>query len=292
MVVDAHTHAWGPDTADHPWATPAIVEAVEDLPVATEYTADVLLSDMDAVGIDEAFVVGLPVTHWLDNWYVKEVAREYDRLYGIGLLDPFADDAADRLRDLMAVDDVVGFRLATVYPRDGMYEVDPGDTVRTDWLRDAVDQTDFWEACAETDAAVTLLSHYEQNDQVQELVDAYPDLAYVVDHLGRADASVPADDPDFARFADLCENENVLVKASAIPALSNEEFPHRDMDDRLRWLLDECGREQVAWGSDYQFISPVTDYEETLTCLDHMDSLSAGDVRWLTERSFERHLGV
>lgn len=292
MVIDAHTHAWGPDVEDHPWTTEPIVAAVEELPIETEYTAEVLLEDMDAVGIDEAFVIGLPVTHWLDNWYVKEVAREYDRLYGIGLLDPFADDAADALRDLLAVDDVVGFRLATVYPRDEMYEIDPGDTVQTDWLRDAVGETDFWEACAETDAAVTLLAHYQQSDQIQDLVDAYPDLTYVVDHFGRAEASVPRDDPDLQRLVGLCENENVLLKASAIPAISNEPFPHLDVEERIRWLLDECGREQVAWGSDYQFISPVTDYESTLTCLDHMDSLSDGDVEWLTERSFKRHLDV
>lgn len=292
MVIDAHTHAWGPDTPEHPWTTEPIVEAVEALPVETEYTADVLLDDMDEVGIDEAFVVGLPVTYWLDNWYVKHVARTYDRLYGIGLVDPFADDAAETLRELMAIDDVVGFRLAPVYPRDRMYEVDPGETVRTDWLLDAIDETEFWEACAQTDAVVTLLSHYEQNDQVQELVDAYPDLTYVVDHVGRADASVPTDDPAFGRFADLCANENVLVKASAIPALSNEPFPHSDMGERIRWLLDECGRTQVAWGSDYQFISPGTDYERTLTCLDHMDELSNSDVDWLTERSARRHFGV
>ena len=292
MVVDSHTHAWGPDTDKHPWQTEAIIEAVENLPVETTYTAEDLLADMDAVGINEAFVVGLPVTYWLDNWYVKKVAREYDRLYGIGLVDPFADDAVLTLEDLMAVDGLVGFRLATVYPRAGMYEVDPAETVETTWLLDAIDETEFWEACAATDATVTLLSHYTQNDQIQKLVETYPDLTYVIDHFGRADASVPLDDSDLTKFSELCMNENVLVKASAIPALSKEDYPHLDMEERICWLLDECGREQVAWGSDYQFISPVTDYESTLTCLDQMDRLSKGDRRWLTERSFKHHLEI
>lgn len=292
MVIDSHTHAWGPDTDDHPWETEPMVETARDLPVETVYSADELLSDMDELGVDEAFVVGLPVTDWLDNWYVEKVAREYDRLYGIALLDPFADDAADELRRLMDIEDLVGVRLATVFPRDRMYAVDPADTVQTEWLRDAVDESAFWEACAETGASVNLLSHYRQLDQVRELVDAYPDLTYVVDHFGRASADVPTDDEDFARLADLAQNGNVLVKASAIPALSDEAFPHLDMEDKIRWLLDECGREQVAWGSDYPFVSSASDYEGTLACLDHMDSLSAQDRRWLTERSFERHLGL
>lgn len=269
-----------------------MVETARDLPVETVYSADELLDDMDEIGVDEAVVVGLPVTDWRDNWYVERVAREYDRLYGIALVDPFADDAADELRRLMAIDDLVGFRLATVFPRDRMYEVDPADTVQNSWLRDAADESAFWEACAETDASVNLLTHYEQLDQVQELVDAYPDLTYVVDHFGRAGPDVPTDDGDFSRFADLARNGNVLVKASAVPFLSEEEFPYLDMEEKIRWLLDECGREQVAWGSDYPFVSPASDYEGTLACLDHMESLSDQDRRWLTERSFERHIGV
>jgi len=291
-VIDSHTHVWGPDTDDHPWATEPMVETADELPVETVYSAEELLANMDEVGIDEAFIIGLPVTHWLDNWYVEKVAREYDRLYGIGLLDPFADDAATELHRLMEIEDFVGFRLATVFPRDGMYEVDPADTVETDWLIDAIDESEFWEACAETGTSVNLLCHYEQLNQVQKLVDTYPELTYVIDHFGRAGGDVPDDDDDFARFAELTENENVLVKASAIPYLSNEDFPHLDMENKIRWLLDEVGREQVAWGSDYPFVSPVSDYEGTLTCLDYMDSISSQDREWLTDRSFKRHLDL
>lgn len=291
-ILDSHVHAWGPDTAEHPWETDSIVEAVEGLPVETEYTAEVLLADLDAAGVDEAVVVGLPVTHWLDNWYVEHVAREYDRLYGIALLDPFADDAASELRRLMAVDDVVGFRLAPVFPREAMYEVDPSETVETTWLRDAIEETAFWEACAETGASVNLLAHYTQLDQVHDLVERYPDLSYVVDHFGRAGAGVPVDDPAFQQFADLAAAGDVLVKASAIPAISEESYPHRDVEPKIRWLLDTFGREKVAWGSDYPFISPVTDYESTLTCLEEMDTLSSADHRWLTEHSFRDHVGI
>jgi predicted TIM-barrel fold metal-dependent hydrolase len=291
-ILDSHMHAWGPDTAAHPWETDSIVEAVEALPVETEYTADVLLDDLDAADVEEAVVIGLPLTHWLDNWYVETVAREYDRLYGVALLDPFADDAVDELRRLMAIDDVIGFRLAPVFPRDAMYEVDPSETVQTTWLRDAIDETAFWEACAETGASVNLLAHYTQLDQVQALVERYSELSYVVDHFGRAGADVSVDDPAFARFADLADAGDVLVKASAIPAISEEPYPHLDVADKIRWLLDTFGREKVAWGSDYPFISPHTDYEETLSCLDRMDAISEGEHRWLTERSFRRHVGI
>lgn len=120
---------------------------------------------------------------------------------------------------------------------------------------------------------------------------AYPDLAYVVDHFGRAGGDVPIDDPGFQQFADLAAAGDVLVKASAVPAISEEPYPHRDVESKIRWLLDTFGREKVAWGSDYPFISSVTDYASTLTCLEEMPGLSDGDRRWLTERSFREHVG-
>ena len=170
-------------------------------------------------------------------------------------------------------------------------EVDPGATKQTDWLVDAIEESEFWAACAETGASVNLLAHYTQLDQGQALVEAHPDLTYVVDHFGRAGADVSVDDPAFQQFAELSEVGDVLVKASAIPAISDEDYPHRDVESKIRWLLDTFGREKVAWGSDYPFISPVTDYESTLTCLEEMDGLSDGDRRWLTERSFRGHVG-
>jgi predicted TIM-barrel fold metal-dependent hydrolase len=293
MVFDNHTHAWGPDVEDHPWDTDAMVSLARSLPVADVYDADALLADMDAVGVDEAVVVGLPLPEWHDNWYTLKVAEEYDRLYGIVLADPFHDDAADRLRAEAAHEDVIGYRLASVYPRDRMYAVDPGETVRTDWLLDAIEETAFWEATAETETAVTLLVQYEQLDQVLELVERYPELDYVIDHMARAYADVPFDDPDFATFEDLAEYDNVLVKASALGLLSHEAFPFTDIEGHVRWMLDTFGRGRVAWGSDFPFVSSGgVEYADALACLDHFDSLSTSDRRWLTERAFTRFVGI
>jgi hypothetical protein len=144
---------------------------------------------MDDAGINEAVVVGYPITDWTDNWYTEKAARENDRLYGVGMLNQFADGAEDALREMMAVDGMLGFRLGAVCPYDEMWErFDYGQT----WLRDAIAETDFWEAVRETDALVQIMAHTSQMDQALELVETYPDLAYAFDHYAHADA---ADDP-------------------------------------------------------------------------------------------------
>ena len=288
-MLDTHTHAWGAASEDHPWVNGPLLDLVDGFDVHTVYTADRLLDDMDRAGVDEAVVVGYPICDWTDNWYTLTAVAEYDRLYGIVMLDPFADDAADHLRRCMAVDGVLGFRLGAACPYDAMWErFDPSVT----WLREAIDETAFWEAAVETDAAVQILCDHGQLDQALALVEAYPDLAYLFDHFAHAGPETPTDEGSFARFADLAAYDTVGVKVSEVAHMSETTFPFEDMHDHVRWFLDTFGRERVIWGSDYPNVSDVAAYPETFTWLREVDTLSEADRGWLTGKSFRRHVGL
>ncbi|MFC6964853.1 amidohydrolase family protein [Halocatena marina] len=281
-MFDTHTHAWGAPSPDHPWTNgPLVEESVNHFSTDIVYTADELLTDMDRAGVDEAVIVGYPITDWTDNWYTMNAAEENDRLSGIAMIDQFADGAADTLQEVMAHDGTLGFRLGALCPYDEMWERFDYDET---WLRDAIDETEFWEAAIETDAVVQILSHTSQLDQALQLVEAYPELRYTFDHFAHADASVdPAE--SFAEFEPLSEYENVTVKISEIAHTSNEEHPYEDAFDHVRWLLDTFGRERVLWGSDFPNVSHPEfggmEYAETYEWLDEVPFLSDADRRWL-----------
>jgi len=288
MVIDTHTHAWGPPSRAHPWVNGPIVDLVDEFDVPTVYTADDLLADMDAVGVDEAVVVGYPICEWTDNWYTIECVESHDRLHGVVMLDQFAEGAAERLRKCMAVDGVLGFRLGAICPYDRMWETfDPG----AEWLRDAVDETAFWEAARDTDALVQILADTAQLDQVVELVETFPELSYAIDHFAHADPSAPPEESAFSELAALAEYD-VAVKVSEIPHHSDEAFPYRDMHEHVRWLLETFGRERVVWGSDFPNVSDVATYEESLRWLERVDGLSEKDRKWLTGRAYEDLIGL
>ncbi|MEF8850968.1 MAG: amidohydrolase family protein [Haloarculaceae archaeon] len=287
-MLDPHTHAWGPPSEAHPWVNGPIVDLVDGFDVHTVYTVDRLLADMDRNGVDEAVVVGYPICDWTDNWYTREAASGSDRLHGVVMLDPFADDAAAHLRECMRVDGVLGFRLGAACPYDRMWETfDPAVT----WLREAVAETDFWEAAVETDATVQVLCDHSQLDQALELVEAYPELPYLFDHVAHAGPDTPTDGT-FGQFADLAEYDGVAVKVSEMSHMSDAGFPYADMHDHVRWLLDAFGRERVVWGSDYPNVSDVATYGEARHWLDHVDFLSDRDRTWLTGRAFREHVGL
>lgn len=287
MVVDTHTHAWGPPSPEHPWTNGPLVENhVDTFSVDAVYTAEKLLADMDATGVEEAVVVGYPICDWTDNWYTIEAVEGHDRLTGIVMLDPFAEGADEALRNCMTTDGILGFRLGALCPYERMWETfDP----EVDWLLDAIGETAFWDAARETDAVVQVLCLPEQHDQVLELVEAYPDLTFLLDHVSYADHEY---DLTEIGFADLAEHGSVAVKVSEVPHLSAEEFPYADVHGHLRWLLDAFGRERVIWGSDFPNVSDTAEYGQTLSWLDHVDGLSAGDHEWLTSRAFRRHVGL
>jgi len=284
MVYDTHTHAWGPPTPDHPWTNGPLVEDF-----ASHFSTDIvykdenLLEDMDEAGVDRAVVVGYPITDWTDNWYTIKAAEENDRLTAISMIDQFAEGADEILREIMAHDGMLGFRLGAICPYDEMWERFDYEAT---WLREAIAEDDFWEAAVDTDAVVQIMAHTSQLDQALELVEAYPELRYTFDHFAHADA---ADDPEetFAGFEPLAEYDNVTVKLSEIAHTSNEAYPYEDAHDHVRWLLDTFGRERVLWGSDFPNVSHPEfggmTYEETHGWLDHVDFLTDADRRWLLE---------
>ena len=287
MVIDSHTHAWGRPSPEHPWVNGEIVDLVETFDVPAVYDADRLLADMDEAGVDEAVVVGYPICEWTDNWYTVEAAAR-DRLHGIVMVDQFAHDADDSLRDLMANEGILGFRLGAICPYDRMWETfDP----TVDWLLDAIEEEEFWVAARETDAVVQILAHVDQLDQVVELVDTYPDLTYLVDHFSHADPVASPDESAFSEYATLAEYGNVYAKLSEVQHRSAEAYPYVDMHDHVRWLLDTFGRERLVWGADYPNVSDVATYEECLTWLDRVPEIGDTDLRWLRGRAFEQAVG-
>jgi predicted TIM-barrel fold metal-dependent hydrolase len=285
MVFDSHTHAWGLPSEDHPWVNGDIVELVDTFSTDAAYTADKLLADMDEAGVDEAVVVGYPIVEWTDNWYTVQAAAEYDRLSGVVMVDPFAEGAAAHLRELVSSDGVLGFRLGAICPYDRMWETfDPS----VEWLRDAIEETEFWEAAREEDAAVQILAHVDQLDQVLDVVEAYPELTYLLDHFSHADPGEAPGESAFAAYADLAEYDNVYAKVSEVQHRSEAAYPYEDMHDHVRWLLDEFGRNHVVWGADFPNVSDVATYEECVTWLERVNGLSTGDLNWLRGRALER----
>ncbi|MFF2486585.1 amidohydrolase family protein [Microbacterium sp. NPDC058062] len=121
--------------------------------------------------------------------------------------------------------------------------------------------------------------------QLPDLVafaDALPDLAIVLDHLGKPEVGSPddADPADGTPWAeslrDLARRPNVVCKLSGLPAESPGEWTEAQMRPFLDVALDAFGPDRLLFGSDWPVSGQYGRWLDTVTS-------------WLEDRVGERH---
>ena len=234
MIVDTHVHVWEIDPPKYPVGPTAPSWTSEpDEPG----TADELIEDMDANGVDLSVLVQTSWSTW-DNGYIADsVARFPNRFVGHGLIDP-QDVAgnAELVRYWMADRGLVGFRFHPFYYPDEKILI-------------AKENRPMWEELASRDALIQFHMRAEDADQVGEIARRHPNMTLLIDHMG-----YPNVDEGLAPFApvlSLAQHPNIIVKISDVKGRSKEVFPFRDVHRFVRALLDDFGADRALWGTGY-----------------------------------------
>src|SRR5579885_720297 len=129
LITDAQVHLWEVDRPDRPWPPN------RNMPQGPNgYSAEQMLAEMDAIGVDRAVVVP-PTWAGENNATALEAAARYpDRIAVMGRFDPQAADAHDKLADWLDQPHMLGMRFT--------FHLHPF----VDWLADgSLDW--FWAEC-------------------------------------------------------------------------------------------------------------------------------------------------
>jgi L-fuconolactonase len=283
-VIDAHTHAWGADTDELPWQG-------EVLPPGWRgsHTHEQLIADMDRVGVDESVVVTTPLYGRgprANEYTMRSIEAHPDRLYGVALMDFFEDEATVReaLRRVTGHPRMLGVRMHAALA----YEAIPTDIDRTgEWILDER-LAPVWDEAASLDTCVFVFPKAEQLSMVERLAADHPDVTLVVDHMAWPDETTSAREAPWTDFEDVAERDNVYVKVSSLPRSSASEWPYEDLHGYVRRLLDWFGAERLMLGSDYPWMDDWATYEDCLSWVEAVESLSTRDRAFLSYRTFER----
>jgi predicted TIM-barrel fold metal-dependent hydrolase len=253
VVIDAHAHVWGtPET--YPWE--------ETGPGGAEtlvYTMEDYRADMDTLGIDEAILVAVPV-HGTPSPYVTEHA-DGDRFHAIVLLDYQADDIAEQVATALGHEGVLGVRL------------------HQDEVRMAPEP--FWRAMDERGGHVHLLIQPEHFPVVAERAASYPNVTFVVDHLGLPDVSSDPDTPPYDVMAEIAEESNTYSKITIGPVAREDRYPFESQHRHVRYLLEHFGADRLVWGSEYIYQFKHALPWQTIEFLEEMHFLSDSERRKL-----------
>ena len=234
MIVDTHVHVWEIDPPRYPVGpTAPNFTSLPDKPA----TADELIADMDAHGVDVTVLVQTSWSTW-DNAYIADsVLRFPDRFVGHGMVDPQdeADNAA-AVRHWIEDRGLVGFRFHPMYYKDEKVLTTPGNRR-------------MWEVLAELDAVVQFHTSPPFTNQIAEIATRHPGLKLLIDHMGYP--NLDEGPGPWQPIVELARHPNLYMKISDVKGRSRQEFPFADMHEYVRMLVNAFGAERCLWGTGY-----------------------------------------
>lgn len=194
-----------------------------------------LLSEMAVAGVARAIVIP-PSWGGDGNRLVKEAARSHPR--SLAAIGRFGVDDPSLLSSLETWDvqnGLLGLRLLFNTPayvgmlREGV----------CDWI---------WPRAEEKNVPLMMLVQ-ESDDCLGSIAARHPRLRLIIDHLGVGGGGSHFRDRIDALLT-LSIHPNIAVKATALPLYSQVEYPHADVLDQVRRVVDAYSPDRVFWGTD------------------------------------------
>ena len=234
MIVDTHVHVWEIDPPRYPVGpTAPNFTSLPDKPA----TADELIADMDAHGVDMTVLVQTSWSTW-DNAYIADSVQRFpDRFVGHGMVDP-QDEAgnAEAVRHWIEDRGLAGFRFHPMYYKDEKVLTTPGNRR-------------MWEVLAELDAVVQFHTSPPFANQIDEIATRHPGMKLLIDHMGYPD--LDEGPGPWQPIVELARHPNLHVKISDVKGRSRQEFPFADLHEYVRMLVNAFGAERCLWGTGY-----------------------------------------
>ncbi|MHB8499568.1 MAG: amidohydrolase family protein [Candidatus Acidiferrales bacterium] len=227
-----------------------------------------LLNEMATAGVKRAILIP-PSWAGDGNGLVVDAARAHPTSFAVIGRLAFEDPAfRATLEDWNHHNGLLGFRLLFNTPEH--VETLRGGTM--DWL---------WPVAEKHQIPLMILAH-DSNDVLERIAEKHPRLRLVIDHLGMTrGVSGPEFRNGIERLLTLASLPNIAVKATALPLYSESEFPHLDVLEQIRMVIDAFSADRVFWGTDLTRLR--CSYRQAVEMMSHLE--------WKDEHEVELVMG-
>jgi L-fuconolactonase len=237
-VIDIHPHIVSPDTQRYPLAPLGGTQSAWSSERPTTYQT--LLKAMDYAGVDKAAIVHSSTAYGYDNSYVADaVAAVPSRFTGVYSIDILAPDAVKTF-DHWLTRGCAGMRLFTTgstLPDQSTWFVDPKTYP-------------FWEHASAKNIPVCMQMKQEGLPLLREIMDRFPKVTMILDHLARAPFE---DGPPYrgaAELLDLAKYKQVFLKITPIN-VTPKSWGKATPETFFGKIVDTFGASRIAWGSNF-----------------------------------------
>jgi len=240
-VIDTHMHVWSGDIKrwpfDHPY-TPGFKSRT------TAATGEILIEEMNRFGVTHCILVQT-IFHGWDNTYMVHCLKKYPgRFKAHGLIDPTDPQVAEKLEYWMTEHDLSGMRFSPIYYVKGNHGGD-------DWLTSPAHHR-VWEKAGDLGAVFNFFIHTDQLPRLEKMIQRYPQVSAVIDHMSQIDFGVDDPLPDLKKLLALARYPNVAVKISDLTSVSKSgKYPFPDAYPWVKRVYDAFGPDRLLWGTGY-----------------------------------------
>ena len=272
--VDAHVHILTKLSDEFPREVGGLA------PADREGTAEQLLQEMEAAGIDRAVLIDMGGTAIEHHNYVTHCVKKWPgRFAATGLIDLSDPDPPERLRELVEATGIKGIRLGSLGAPDASRPED-------------LTAYGLFQCAEELGLNINIYGRGDQVSCIEMLARAFPRVNVSLDHLGflpstsmRVDRwgrpwfpDEPTPPPTHARVLELAQYPNVYVKVSGEYAFSKRPYPYEDMTPVVEQVYRAYGPERMMWCTDFPWIVEEPGYEKLADLLDiHLPALTPSE---------------
>jgi L-fuconolactonase len=237
-VIDIHPHIVSPDTKKYPLAPLGGTQSTWSSERPTTYQD--MIEAVDDAGVDKSAIVHSSTAYGYDNSYVADaVAAVPSRFTGVYSIDVLAPDAVKTF-DYWLGRGCTGMRLFTTgstLPGQSTWFVDPKTYP-------------FWEHAAAKNIPVCMQMKQEGLPLLRQIMDRFPKVTIILDHLARA---LFEDGPPYAaaaEFFELAKYKQVYLKITPVN-WKTKSWGKGKPETFFGKVVDTFGASRVAWGSNF-----------------------------------------
>ena len=263
MTIDAHHHIWDLAVRDQDWISSEMWPVL-----GKNYTLDQWSAVAGPAGIDRSVIVQT-VPDPGETPELLEIAAGNAAVAGVvGWLDADPATVVARIEEVRSGpggDLWSGIRLMAEYGGD------PGFLARADVV-EAV------RLIGDAGLSVDLLLRPPQLSAALSLVQANPDVRFVVDHLAKPDIAGGGLQAWADLIGRLAPYANVACKVSGLVTEARADWQPADLVPYVDTVLEAFGPSRLMFGSDWPVCLLATDYDTVVAAARHVTaSLSADE---------------
>jgi predicted TIM-barrel fold metal-dependent hydrolase len=238
LVIDTHMHVWSMDSAKYPFQPP---EPNYGRPKQAG-TVEMYIEEMTKDRVDLAVLVQERSSGW-NNRYISDCVRRFPkRFVGHGLIDPHDANNAAVLEREVKQNGLSGMRLSPIYHP-------PKGNPDNQWLN-APYTYPLWKKAEELGVVFNVFIAPAQMPQLEDMVQRYPKVKVVVDHLGRPYILPRAPWVENDSLLKLARYPNVWVKFTELyTASKTKEYPYKDVHPFGKMVYDKFGPRRLLFGT-------------------------------------------